>query len=683
MPDRYATFCALAAAAAATPCLPCQSLLQQHHEVLLAAGEPAPGIPGKTAYGNGGSGFATPAIDQDGTVVFQTRLFPSGVDDRAIYVGRSRADLRLVAQSGQQAPGLPAGVLLRSSSTVSGAALENDPQISGLGGIVCFGSRLYDPSNPANTPNTADTALFWGQPGALQVLVREGDQVPGLPNGVTFGDQQWFTRFDKLASDGRVVLQCGLGGVVSSADDAVMVLGTPGNLTVVAREGAPVNIGGLTWATVTGSYLSNTAQINGNGEILLDCRFGGSANQFDDRALAVWSPTSGVSILSREGDLAVGSSSASAVLIGNPGRSGNSWDDTGNTLFVWSISDGGANITSSNDTIVYYGSAAGITKVFQEGDATGLPGGETWGDAVNDSLVSSAAGTIALISRLRDANGTPLPSTQDAALFVGTPGNLQPIVIEGTTIGAIPPSSNGPWICGSVNGSVNMNARGQVLFLQDASDGVDSIVFLLLWDPLLGLQLVRDDSETYTTPVGTGQAWGGFGYGGNESGGDGSPSWFNNAGDFVINESIDNGVFGAIVRGHSGSLIGTPATIPAAGGSHALAIDCGPSHQGELYLVVGTLSGTRPGFPSPFGPVTVPLNPDWWLDVSLGYANTAIYPNTLGLLDGNGRVAGGAAFVLPAAIPALAGQTLHHVVVTFDAAFVNTLATEPAAVKFL
>lgn len=57
-------------------------------------------------------------------------------------------------------------------------------------------------------------------------------------------------------------------------------------------------------------------------------------------------------------------------------------------------------------------------------------------------------------------------------------------------------------------------------------------------------------------------------------------------------------------------------------------------------------------------------------------------PSPLGLLDANGQIAGGASFTLPPGMPGLAGTQLHNAVVVFDGAFVNTYATEAAAVKF-
>ncbi|MFN3242758.1 MAG: hypothetical protein ACE37K_14745 [Planctomycetota bacterium] len=113
---------------------------------------------------------------------------------------------------------------------------------------------------------------------------------------------------------------------------------------------------------------------------------------------------------------------------------------------------------------------------------------------------------------LRDASGGALPTTNDAVMVVGTPGNWSFPVREGEPI-AIPPSANGTWVAGNVTGTTNVNANGQLLFNQSADDGTGS--------------------------TSTGGAF---------SGSAGSPIWFDHAGDFVFRQSIDNNVEAAIVK---------------------------------------------------------------------------------------------------------------------------------------
>jgi hypothetical protein len=100
----------------------------------------------------------------------------------------------------------------------------------------------------------------------------------------------------------------------------------------------------------------------------------------------------------------------------------------------------------------------------------------------------------------------------------------------------------------------------------------------------------------------------------------------------------------------------------ASGGAHDLIVRGGSDAAGDLYFVLGSLSGTSPGVALAPG-VTLPLVPDVYTDLCLAVA-APIAP-AFGLLDAQG--AANAAFALPAgAHPALAGLVLHHAVLSID-----------------
>ncbi|MDF1798929.1 MAG: hypothetical protein P1V81_07115 [Planctomycetota bacterium] len=86
----------------------------------------------------------------------------------------------------------------------------------------------------------------------------------------------------------------------------------------------------------------------------------------------------------------------------------------------------------------------------------------------------------------------------------------------------------------------------------------------------------------------------------------------------------------------------------------------------DLYLLLGSISGTLPGTPS--GGFVVPLNSDGYL------LHTALAPNTpplagsFGILSpSGGKGTATASFSLPPSFdPALVGLTVHHAYVTLD-----------------
>ena len=207
---RTALVLGLAATSAAA-----QNLMSQYGEVVLAAGESAPGLPGFTIYSTSAFAYGSPVVDQNGTILVQARLDPSGIDDRAIFIGRNGSDMQLVVQSNTQAPGLPAGTMLKSSSTTSGAGLENDPVISPFGELLFLGSNIYDPTTPTNTPTSSDHALFWGPAGGLQLVAREGEQVPGMPAGVLYGSTSFSRQYNKINSNGLVVFKNDMVGATT------------------------------------------------------------------------------------------------------------------------------------------------------------------------------------------------------------------------------------------------------------------------------------------------------------------------------------------------------------------------------------------------------------------------------------------------------------------------------------
>jgi hypothetical protein len=115
------------------------------------------------------------------------------------------------------------------------------------------------------------------------------------------------------------------------------------------------------------------------------------------------------------------------------------------------------------------------------------------------------------------------------------------------------------------------------------------------------------------------------------------------------------------------------------GGVQTLQLGACPSHAGDFYLLVGSVSGTDPALP--VGTVTVPLVADAYLAYTLANPNCALLPGSLGVLDAWGRAV--TSFVLPAGTdPALTGLTAHHAYVVFDSTtFAVELASNPVPVS--
>lgn len=95
----------------------------------------------------------------------------------------------------------------------------------------------------------------------------------------------------------------------------------------------------------------------------------------------------------------------------------------------------------------------------------------------------------------------------------------------------------------------------------------------------------------------------------------------------------------------------------ASGGTQQFQLRAGPAFAGELYLLLGSASGTSPGLP--LGGGLLPLNPGPYFSLTLNNPNAAPLAQSFAVLDGAGEAQ--ASFSLPpASSPALAGLSVHH-----------------------
>jgi hypothetical protein len=456
---------------------------------------------------------------------------------------------------------------------------------------------------------------------------------------------------------------------------------------IVSREG-DVFPGGEVLGTSSGNFqMSFVHQLNEAGQILHELKFlttaPSTATAANDRAVAVWTPGVGDTIIAREGQQAPGL--PAGVLFAHPsqnwfaGLSNSSFTAAGNTMLNAQL-DGGGTVVGTDDFAIYFGGAAGWTLVMRRGDlCPGLANGEKFGIVGNTSMGCNNAGQVAFISSL---SGPSVTTTADSSIWFGAPGNLQMIAREGDPVPGYP-----GFTFNSINAGTNtpiINDRGHLitqLGMTDASTTPATTKSVLFgWTPELGLHVLTEiaGTSTFTTALGTGAPQSLSSNAGFASG-DSSQPHFNNNGDFVFRPGFNAPMTAAIVRGHLGSLIAEPASIPATGGTQNFHLDCGPSHANQWHWIIASSSGTRPGFASPLGPQTIPLNFDIWTQLSIDMADTPVWNNTLWFTDAAGKSS--ASFVLPPGLPSLLGTTLHHAAVIFDNSLVSTFVTEPASVR--
>jgi hypothetical protein len=121
----------------------------------------------------------------------------------------------------------------------------------------------------------------------------------------------------------------------------------------------------------------------------------------------------------------------------------------------------------------------------------------------------------------------------------------------------------------------------------------------------------------------------------------------------------------AYVESGASALSANVEVISAAqGGAQSLTLDAGPAHAGEIYLVLGSVSGTVPG--TPVDLALLPLNVDgYFLDLLTNSGLQALF-GTIGVLDAQGQ--GSAQILIPAGLGVGAGLAAHHAFITLPLA---------------
>jgi hypothetical protein len=104
------------------------------------------------------------------------------------------------------------------------------------------------------------------------------------------------------------------------------------------------------------------------------------------------------------------------------------------------------------------------------------------------------------------------------------------------------------------------------------------------------------------------------------------------------------------------SLTADAETLPESGGTVNFFLDAGATNAGRNYLLLGSVSGTEPGYPLPGGLETLPMNWDGVTGAILLLLNTSLCFDFLGTLDGSGQAV--AQLNLPALPAGSAGATL-------------------------
>jgi len=207
---------------------------------------------------SGGASFLTfggPNLTATGRTTLIGTMIGGPVDTtNNVGLWSTRAgDLSLIARQGQHAPGLDAGVIfktLQDPGINNHGAFSIRPQLSGPG-----------------IDSTNDQGIWAERDGGLQLIVRESDAAPGLPDGTRFT-----TMFPQTMNDsGRIAFR----GRTSGPNDGIWSDGR-GALAPVALAGDEVPNVGLDFTSFFNPVL------NVDGDTAFVARFGSGSGLFSE-----------------------------------------------------------------------------------------------------------------------------------------------------------------------------------------------------------------------------------------------------------------------------------------------------------------------------------------------------------------------------------------------------------------
>jgi hypothetical protein len=257
-------------------------------DLVMRAGDPAPGTPAGVTYTN----HSSPALNNSGEVAFFSGLSGS-VPGSGMWAGEPD-NIRLVARSGVQAPGAESGVAFGNVMIFPGF---NEPALNNAG-QVAFTATLAGPE----VDGTNSFGIWSEGSGTLALVARSGSPAPGTPDGVNFRFSSFpspppvpiFNDAGQTAFIGELV-----GSGVDSTNNSGIWLDSSGQLDLLVREGNPAPGADGTSFAGFGSLALNassqaafTASLTGDG-----------MNDANNRG--IWATDLGGSpqLIVREGDL--------------------------------------------------------------------------------------------------------------------------------------------------------------------------------------------------------------------------------------------------------------------------------------------------------------------------------------------------------------------------------------------
>jgi len=170
-------------------------------------------------------------------------------------------------------------------------------------GLNDSGEMIFISNLSGTGINTSNDHTVWkAASGNLEMMFREGEQVPGAPAGVHFSNAaiSQLARGIALNSAGESVIYMSLAGpAVTAADDSALFTDVGGNPGFIVREGdAAPGLPGVTVASLS----ARPFMLNGRGDVALYLQLAGAGITFsNNEALYFWTREHGLQLVYQKG----------------------------------------------------------------------------------------------------------------------------------------------------------------------------------------------------------------------------------------------------------------------------------------------------------------------------------------------------------------------------------------------
>jgi hypothetical protein len=502
------------------------------HRTVALTGDHAPGTPNDVSFSNLSSRSLLmgvgPLLDAAGHTAFTAHLTEGGFPNNIGIWSEGSGSLSLVARTGTQVTGMPAGVTYTNLSDWHNASYV----LTSLGHLGVIAD--------VTGSETIGYGIWFGGGESFHLVVREGDHAPGAPDGVRFSHSPGGYTSQILGSSNRFAFFTFLEGAnVDGTNDRGIWTADADSICLLAREGdqAPGMPAGAAFTSISPPHNLNAA-----GEVLFMAGVrGSSVSPADNEGLWAGAPDS-LQLIVRKGQQAPGAPNGVSFSIFNY----HGLDSAGRVAFQSQLA--GNDVDSGNNDSVWMEDHGLLTLVAREGDrAPGTPegtvfGGNPRGSSVGDGLVFSAGGQIAFQGFV---TGTEVDDTNRMGIWSGRPGALELIARAGDNAPGTPGGVNFQTLLGP-----SMNSAGQVAFSATlVGDNVDTTNRRGIWAHNRGgeLQLIARFGDLLEVAPGDFRTISGLGFFGGTGNSDGRPSGFNDRGQLAFSASFTDGSQGIFV----------------------------------------------------------------------------------------------------------------------------------------